>query len=76
MQTTANDVVAMAKQAGMTRGQVLLKVEDFRELAAKANEAGNAALGKGHEATASEKFREQDQWQRLADLYFAAGNRM
>lgn len=74
--TTAQEIVELARAAGMKRGNLRLKVEDFRAEAAKKNEQGNALLGQGFANLADEKFREQDFWYGMAEKYAEAARLM
>jgi len=71
-----NELAAMtaelAKAAGMTKGALLLKAEDFRVRAEKCNDAGNLALGAGLEKTAERKFKDVDFWYAKSAEYRAA----
>lgn len=66
----------LAKAAGMTRGALLLKAEDFRARAEKCDDAGNLALSAGMPKTAERKFKDVDFWYAKADEFRAAAQMM
>lgn len=66
----------LAKAAGMTRGALLLKAEDFRARAERCNDAGNLALSADMPKTAERKFADVDFWRAKADEYRAAARMM
>lgn len=67
--TTTQELAEMAKRAGLKRGTMRLKAEDFRAEAAQRNEEANAELGNGHANLAAEKFASQDYYAGLAAQY-------
>lgn len=66
----------LAKTAGLSKGVLLLKAEDFRARAEKCNDAGNLALSADMPKTAKRKFADVDFWYAKAAEYRAAAQMM